>query len=164
LREEAAEMAARGFRFSIFDPESEEFRLTIPYQLPPATTNPWCRAPHLNEIGLCHRSCLLFSKGRSILPMRLAIWYMLRRNQLGLHFRRQHVVGPYILDFYCAAAKLCVEVDGPIHAEQSAHDARRTAWLNQQGIRVIRFSVDDVEHRSAAVLATIAQVAAPSTG
>ncbi len=40
------------------------------------------------------------------------LWYLLRRNSLGWHFRRQHPIGPYILDFYCAALKLCVEVDG----------------------------------------------------
>ena len=41
------------------------------------------------------------------------LWSLLRRNQLGLHFRRQHALGPFILDFYCASASLCVEVDGP---------------------------------------------------
>jgi very-short-patch-repair endonuclease len=92
------------------------------------------------------------------------LWSLLRRNRLGLHFRRQHAVGPYILDFYCAAARLCIEVDGPSHVETAAKDARRTDWLGEQGIRVLRFTVDDVEQGSARVIAAIAQAAAPSTG
>jgi very-short-patch-repair endonuclease len=91
------------------------------------------------------------------------LWALLRRNHQGMHFRRQHAVGPYILDFYCATARLCVEVDGPVHAEQVAHDERRTRWLAAQGIRVIRFSVEDVERRPAAVVAAIVRAAAPST-
>ena len=91
------------------------------------------------------------------------LWFMLRRNQQRLHFRRQHALGPYILDFYCAAARLCVEIDGPLHDETAAQDAQRTRWLNGQGIRVIRFSADDIERVPAAVIAEIVRVAAPST-
>lgn len=92
-----------------------------------------------------------------------ALWALLRRNQLGLHIRRHHALGPYILDFYCAAAKLCVEVDGPTHGNRANHDARRDAWLVDQGIRTLRFSVEDVEVRPAAILAGIRDAAAPST-
>jgi very-short-patch-repair endonuclease len=91
------------------------------------------------------------------------LWAMLKGNQQGMHFRRQHAVGIYILDFYCAPAKLCVEVDGPSHADKAAYDARRTAWLNDQGIRVLRFSVEEVELRPAVVLSAIKSAAAPST-
>lgn len=91
------------------------------------------------------------------------LWYLLRRNRQELHFRRQHGIGPYILDFYCAEAKLCVEVDGPAHAEQVEHDRRRTEWLSGQGIRVIRFSAEDIAVRPAWVIAEIVQAAAPST-
>jgi very-short-patch-repair endonuclease len=96
-------------------------------------------------------------------PERL-LWAMLKGDRLHLHFLRQHAVGPYILDFYCAEAMLCVEVDGPVHAERAEHDRRRTEWLNGQGIRVVRFSVADVEGRPAWVVARIVQAAAPSTG
>jgi very-short-patch-repair endonuclease len=91
------------------------------------------------------------------------LWAMPRRKQLGVHFRRQHPVGPFILDFYCAAAKLCVEVDGPVHDEQADADARRTAWPAKEGIRVLRFSVAELEQRPAVVLADIARAAPPST-
>ena len=91
------------------------------------------------------------------------LWSLLRRDQLKLHFRRQHPVGPFILDFYCAKAKLCVEIDGPVHAERVEYDRRRTAWLEREGIRVLKFTTEDVEHRSAAVVAAIVGAAAPST-
>lgn len=114
------------------------------------------------------RASILTQKRAKLLRRNLTqpertLWSLLRRNQLGLHFRRQHALGPYILDFYCAPARLCVEVDGPIHAERAAHDARRDTWLSEEGIRVIRFSVEEVERRPAVVLAAIAQAAAPST-
>ena len=92
------------------------------------------------------------------------LWSLLRRNQLGLHFRRQHALGPYILDLYCASTKLCVEVDGPLHAERAEHDARRDAWLAGQGIRTLRFPVEALELRPAVVLAAIAEAARSSGG
>jgi very-short-patch-repair endonuclease len=92
----------------------------------------------------------------------LSLWSLLRRNPSGLHFRRQHPLGPYILDFYCAVARLCVEVDGAGHVSSAEHDAIRTRWLGTQSIRVLRFTADDIERRPAAVLAAIVQVAAPS--
>ena len=95
-------------------------------------------------------------------PERL-LWFMLRRNRQGLHFRRQHPVGPFILDFYCAEAKLCVEVDGPMHDDRAHYDERRTDWLAKEGIRVLRFTVAELEQRPAFVVAAIAQAAPPST-
>jgi very-short-patch-repair endonuclease len=95
-------------------------------------------------------------------PERL-LWYMLKGDALGLHFRRQHPVGPFILDFYCASAKLGVEVDGPMHEETADYDARRDAWLAREGIRVLRFTLADLEQRPAWVVAAIAQAAPPST-
>ena len=96
---------------------------------------------------------------RSLSQPEQLVWAMLRRNQLGLHFRRQHAVGRYILDFYCAAAKLCVEVDGPAHEGKAEYDQRRTGWLMGEGIRVLRFTIDDIERRPAVVLATIKSAA-----
>jgi very-short-patch-repair endonuclease len=82
---------------------------------------------------------------------------MLREQQIGLRFRRQHPMGIYILDFYCPAAKLCVEVDGPVHADATRmeHDLRRDTWLAGQGLRVIRVSSADVEERPAEIIAKI---------
>ena len=91
------------------------------------------------------------------------LWAMLRRNGLARHFRREHPVGPFILDFYRARAKLCVEVDGPVHDGREDYDERRTQWLAKEGIRVLRFSMAEVEQRPAYVLAVISQAAPPST-
>jgi very-short-patch-repair endonuclease len=85
------------------------------------------------------------------------LWLMLRNDLMGLHFRRQHPVGPYILDFYCAAAKLCIEIDGPAHDGEEARDKRRTAFLAGEGITVLRFSVEDVSNHSAMIIAAIRQ-------
>jgi very-short-patch-repair endonuclease len=76
----------------------------------------------------------------------VVLWQELRRRQWTLRFRRQHPVGPYILDFYCPEAQLAIEVDGFVHdlPDQAAHDMRRDAWLREQGIRVLRFAAVDV--------------------
>ena len=92
------------------------------------------------------------------------LWALLKRNQQGLHFRRQHPVGPFVLDFYCASARMCVEIDGPTHADRAQQDVRRSAWLwSREQIRVLRFSAEEIEMRPAVVLAAIAQAAPPST-
>jgi very-short-patch-repair endonuclease len=69
------------------------------------------------------------------------LWQFLRAEQLGVKFRRQAAIGAYIVDFVCFSHRLIVELDGPQHLEPTAleHDSRRTAWLEKQGFRVIRF-------------------------
>ena len=76
-------------------------------------------------------------------PERL-LWAALRRKQAGLRFRSQHPAGPFVLDFYCPSAKLCVEIDGAQHDLTTASDDRRDRWLARQGIRVIRIPARDV--------------------
>ena len=73
------------------------------------------------------------------------LWYHCLR-ECPVKFYRQRVVGAYILDFYSAAARLAIELDGSQHYEPSeqAYDAKRTAYLNGLGIRVLRFSNADV--------------------
>ena len=76
-------------------------------------------------------------------------------------------MGPYILDFYCSAARLCVEIDGQQHGTLDAgrYDEARTAWLATQGIKVLRFAASDVlkDDHLEGVLVVIAQAAATST-
>jgi very-short-patch-repair endonuclease len=88
----------------------------------------------------------------------IKLWQCLRRQQLdGLKFRRQHPVGPWILDFYCEEAKLAVEVDGEGHSSDHRFsiDERRTAWLAEKGVRVARFSAKMVMTEMQSVLETI---------
>ena len=83
---------------------------------------------------------------RSPSPPEIVLWQQLRMRPHGLKFRRQHPFGPFIVDFYCPAVKLAVEVDGDSHdmGERPAMDARRDRWLQEQGLRVLRFSAADV--------------------
>jgi len=64
------------------------------------------------------------------------LWKIVRRNNLGFSFRRQHPVGPYVLDFYCSEAKLCVEMDGEQHDGQV--DLIRDRYLSRLGISTLR--------------------------
>jgi very-short-patch-repair endonuclease len=67
-------------------------------------------------------------------------WELLRdRRVSGIKFRRQHPIGPYFADFACLSAKLVVEIDGEHHAFQQVRDARRTAFMEREGWRVLRF-------------------------
>ena len=75
------------------------------------------------------------------------VWQHIRGRRLdGIRFRRQHPIGPYILDFFCEDARLTVEVDGESHSQAEAveHDKRRTEWLNARGISVLRIPARDV--------------------
>ena len=76
-------------------------------------------------------------------PERL-LWWALRRKQTGFHFRRQHPAGPYVLDFYCDAARLCVEVDGEHHSFQVSQDRRRDGYLAKLGVTTIRIPAHEV--------------------
>lgn len=84
------------------------------------------------------------------------LWRWLRCDQRhGFRFRRQHVLGPFIADFFCQAALLVIEVDGPIHQTRSNHDAERDHLLNEAGLLVLRFSNEDVLTRTPHVIQRI---------
>ena len=89
-------------------------------------------------------------------PAEARLWEHLRDRRLnGLKFRRQHPIGPFYADFYCAAAGLVVEVDGDTHGERAAYDTRRTEWLSQEGYEVVRVTNEDVYLRLDAALEMI---------
>lgn len=77
----------------------------------------------------------------SLTPAEASLWKALKGRQVyGLKFRRQHSVGPYILDFYCPELKLAIELDGESHAMREEYDERRTDYLfRMAGITVLRF-------------------------
>ncbi len=75
----------------------------------------------------------------------VVLWKILRgRNIGGYKFRRQQGIGPYILDFYCSEVKLCIEIDGSSHDNKFEYDEQRDKYLNSMGIRVVRFSNEQV--------------------
>ncbi len=93
-------------------------------------------------------------------PERL-LWSRLRSEQLGVKFRRQHPIGPYIVDFYTRDAGLVIEVDGSQHYESEAieYDGQRDAFLQSMGLRVIRFNASQVSRNLSEVVDTIFQAA-----
>ena len=79
---------------------------------------------------------------RALTPAEAELWKSLQRSKLdGRKFRRQHSVGPYILDFYCPEESLAIELDGDGHYDpvQQFHDADRRKFLKDKGIKIVRF-------------------------
>ncbi|HEX5238729.1 MAG TPA: endonuclease domain-containing protein [Sphingomicrobium sp.] len=85
------------------------------------------------------------------LPERV-LWRELRRKQTGLRFRKQHPAGPYVLDFYCHEANLCIQIDGQSHDFSAARDEQRDRWLAAQGVRTVRIAASDVLHNLEGVI------------
>ena len=87
------------------------------------------------------------------------LWKLLRDRRLdGLKFRRQFVIGRYIVDFICLRHRLIVEADGPQH-EDRADDAARDDWLRGEGFRVLRFPNQQIENRGHEVIGAILEAA-----
>lgn len=95
---------------------------------------------------------------RPLTPTERLLWQQLRDRHLdGLKFRRQHPVGPFVLDFYCEDLRLAIEVDGGVHSteEQARRDAERQAVLEKMGIRFIRIPAADIEANLEAAVAQL---------
>jgi len=92
------------------------------------------------------------------------LWYHLRAHRfLGLKFKRQKPLGPYIVDFICMERGLVIELDGGQHGDQVAYDRGRDAWLTERGFTVLRFWNHEVMNQTESVLERIRQfVEAPS--
>lgn len=87
------------------------------------------------------------------------LWSALKDRQLdGFKFRAQHPVGRFIVDFYCPACRLMIEVDGAIHSTRTDYDVARTDQLKSYGYTVIRFTNDEVIHHLLDVLNSIRQI------
>ena len=88
----------------------------------------------------------------------IALWKQLQNSQLqGRKFRRQHSIGNYVVDFYCPAEKLVIELDGAPHDTEQGYqrDAQRDAWLVTVGVSVLRFENRDVLNNMEGVLVEI---------
>jgi very-short-patch-repair endonuclease len=93
---------------------------------------------------------------REMTPAERLLWERLRRKQaLAVRFRRQQVIDGFIVDFYCHAAGLVVEVDGAVRAAQPEYDAERDRSLAARGLRILRVSNDEVREDIEGVLARI---------
>ncbi|WP_233130910.1 endonuclease domain-containing protein [Sphingomonas jeddahensis] len=92
------------------------------------------------------------------------LWQALRRQSQELKFRKQHPAGDYILDFYCASARLAVEVDGGAHAspDRIARDRRRDAWLARWNVRVLRIPAQAILSDLPSVVEAILAAASPN--
>lgn len=91
------------------------------------------------------------------------LWRHICRRQLqGFKFRRQQPIGKYVVDFVCFEVRLIVEVDGGQHQEQLDYDRHRTAWLQSQGFRVIRYWNHEVLAQIESVLTDISSYLTPS--
>ena len=88
------------------------------------------------------------------------LWRLLCREQIGFKFRRQHPVGLYVLDFYCAELHLAIEVDGISHdmGDRPARDVKRDAWLGLHGVEVLRIPAADVLRDATAVADSLARL------
>jgi very-short-patch-repair endonuclease len=91
----------------------------------------------------------------------IELWRAVKGKQLlGIKFRRQHGVGSFVVDFYAVSIKLAIEVDGQLHNDERAikYDARRTEYLNENGITMLRFMNQDVYHHLEEVIDKIKSV------
>ena len=74
------------------------------------------------------------------------LWRSLKGSPEGVHFRRQDPIGDYVLDFFCARAKVAIEIDGIAHdmGDRPKRDVERDSWLRNQGIEVVRIAASEV--------------------
>ncbi|WP_022822323.1 endonuclease domain-containing protein [Hymenobacter norwichensis] len=108
--------------------------------------------------NLCYQKPIRRTLRSNLTPAEASLWKALQRSQLaGRKFRRQHGIGPYIVDFYCPAEKLVVELDGAGHftASGEAQDVERDTYLLGTGLKVLRFENKLVAQHLESVLATI---------
>lgn len=95
---------------------------------------------------------------RGMTPAEKQLWQKLRRSALGFHFRRQQIIDGFIVDFYCHAAGVVVEVDDPVHHTQTDYDENRDAALAKRGLHILRIKNEDVRLRLKETLDLIAAV------
>ena len=94
---------------------------------------------------------------KNMTPEEKKLWYRLNRRQVdGFRFRRQHpIASRFILDFYCPEAGIGIEVDGSIHNFQKDQDRNRQKVIESMGIRLLRFTNEEIEDNIEEVINTI---------
>lgn len=98
---------------------------------------------------------------KEMTPPEVGLWLALRKNEAGLRFRKQHPAGRYVLDFYCAPARLAMEVDGEAHerGDRLRRDEKRDAWLATEDVRVLRYPASEVLANLEGVVSEIVRIA-----
>jgi very-short-patch-repair endonuclease len=92
---------------------------------------------------------------KSSTPQELKLWFYLKRKNLGVKFRRQHGIGPYIVDFYCKEKNLIIEIDGSQHLDAKEYDKERDDYIETLGIKVLRFWNNEIDTNTEGVLMKI---------
>ena len=100
---------------------------------------------------------------RNMTPPEVRLWALLRRSPGGVSFRRQHPIGPYVTDFYCAAAKLVIEIEGQIHDFTVERDGRRDEYMRGLGLGILRISASEVMADAHSVADGLVRLCGPST-
>jgi very-short-patch-repair endonuclease len=104
--------------------------------------------------GEIHRRAKMMRK--EMTPAETKLWQHLSAGRLeGIHFRRQQVIGKYIADFYCHKTGLVIEVDGATHLNQEEYDRAREEFIEMNGLKVLRFTNNQVQHEIEKVLGLI---------
>jgi very-short-patch-repair endonuclease len=99
---------------------------------------------------------------KSLIPQELKLWLYLKNKNLGVKFRRQQGIGPYIADFYCKEKNLVVELDGSRHKTEKEYDKERDNYMESLGIKVLRFWNNEVDKNIEGVLMKIQNYIHPS--
>ena len=106
------------------------------------------------------KQALAVQMRQKMTPSETRLWERLRANRLnGLAFRRQQVIGGFIADFYCRSARLVIECDGRVHANQVEYDQERDRIIATYHLRILRFTNNQISYDLPAVLASIIHVA-----
>jgi very-short-patch-repair endonuclease len=95
-----------------------------------------------------------------VTPAEKEMWKYIRKDALGVRFRRQYGIGEYIADFYCPKLKLVIEIDGGSHFTDEArkYDEARTNYLNSIGVKVVRYTNNDVMNNIQGVLQNLTDI------
>jgi len=83
---------------------------------------------------------------RNITPQEAILWSRIRNSKLGVKFQRQHSIGSFIVDFYCAGAKLIIEIDGSQHSTQKEYDNERSGFIESFGYKIMRFKNNEIDN------------------
>src|SRR3990167_1991457 len=98
---------------------------------------------------------------KNLTPQELKLWFYLKSSKLGVKFRRQHGVGPYIADFYCKEKNLIIELDGATHKDTKEYDNERNEYMKTLGLKVIRFWNSEIERNIDEVIKKIKEEITP---